>query len=213
MRILEHRALRGPNYYSRYLTIYMRLDIEELENRPSDKVPGIVDRLLELIPSLHEHRCSVGRPGGFIERVKRGSEAIEVVQYDGVTMPMDSGSFDVVILADVLHHEPDPDRLLCEAARVAKRYVIVKDHLPAGPFAQQRISIMDWAANTAYGVPCLFRYNTLDQWHETYQRLGFTLASESDRMQLYPWPYSWVFTPRLQYFAVLQPSVDPGAAY
>ncbi len=65
MKILEHRALRGPNYYSRYPAIFMRLDIEELEARPSDTVPGIVERITQLLPTLEEHRCSVGRPGAF----------------------------------------------------------------------------------------------------------------------------------------------------
>lgn len=86
MRILEHRALRGPNYYSRYLTIYMRLDIGELEERPSDTVPGIVERLTQLIPSLQEHRCSVGRPGGFLERLERGTWAGHVVEHVAVEL-------------------------------------------------------------------------------------------------------------------------------
>ncbi len=81
MKILEHRALRGPNYYSRYVAIYMRLDIGELEDRPSDTVPDIVDRLVELVPTLQEHRCSVGRPGGFLERVERGTWAGHVVEH------------------------------------------------------------------------------------------------------------------------------------
>jgi cyanophycin synthetase len=81
MKILEHRALRGPNYYSRYLTVYMRLDIEDLEDRPSDTIPGIVERLQELIPTIHDHRCSVGRPGGFLERVRRGTWAGHVVEH------------------------------------------------------------------------------------------------------------------------------------
>jgi len=66
MRILEHRALRGPNYYSRYQAIYMRLDIEDLEDRPSDKVPGIAEKLEAIFPSIYEHRCSVGEPGRFL---------------------------------------------------------------------------------------------------------------------------------------------------
>jgi len=86
LNILELRALRGPNYWSRYLTIYMRLDIAELEDKPSDKVPGIVERLLELIPSLHEHRCSVGKPGGFLERVKRGTYAGHVVEHVAIEL-------------------------------------------------------------------------------------------------------------------------------
>jgi cyanophycin synthetase len=86
VRILEHRALRGPNYWSRYLTIYMRLDIEDLEERPSDTVPGIVERLTHLIPSLHDHRCSVGRPGGFLERLRRGTWAGHVVEHVAIEL-------------------------------------------------------------------------------------------------------------------------------
>ena len=81
MRILEHRALRGPNYYSRYKTIYMRLAIDELEERPSDKVPGIADKLLNLIPSINEHRCSVGEPGGFLQRLRDGTWAGHLVEH------------------------------------------------------------------------------------------------------------------------------------
>src|SRR6056297_3224437 len=81
MRILEHRALRGPNYYSRYLTIYMRLDIEDLEDRPSDKVPGIAEKLEAIFPTIYEHRCSVGEPGGFLQRVRNGTYAGHVVEH------------------------------------------------------------------------------------------------------------------------------------
>jgi cyanophycin synthetase len=57
VKILQLRALRGPNFYSRYLTIYMRLDIEALEDSPTDTVPGFLERLQTLMPSLYEHRC------------------------------------------------------------------------------------------------------------------------------------------------------------
>ncbi|WP_306259822.1 cyanophycin synthetase [Pararhizobium sp. IMCC21322] len=73
MKILEHRALRGPNRYSRYQAIFMLLDIGEYEQQPSDKLNGFADRLIELIPTLQNHGCSIGRPGGFIERLRRGT--------------------------------------------------------------------------------------------------------------------------------------------
>ena len=86
MQILEHRALRGPNYYSRYLTIYMRLDIGELEERPSDQVPGLTERLREQFPTLYEHRCSVGEPGGFLQRVESGTYAGHVVEHVAIEL-------------------------------------------------------------------------------------------------------------------------------
>src|SRR5882672_3688786 len=82
-----------------------------------------------------------------VESVKRGGELIPVTAYEGTRMPWKDGSFDAVILADVLHHDHDPDRLLKESARVSKRLVIIKDHIREGFLAQQRISFLDWAAN------------------------------------------------------------------
>ncbi|TPW26062.1 cyanophycin synthetase [Pararhizobium mangrovi] len=86
MKILEHRALRGPNYYSRYLTIFMRLDIEALEERPSDQVPGIARRLKDLMPGIYEHRCSVGELGGFLQRVERGTYAGHMVEHVAIEL-------------------------------------------------------------------------------------------------------------------------------
>lgn len=81
MKILEHRALRGPNRYSRYPTIFMLLDIGEFEEQPSDTLPGFPDRLAELIPTLYGHECSVGEPGGFLQRLHRGTWAGHIVEH------------------------------------------------------------------------------------------------------------------------------------
>jgi SAM-dependent methyltransferase len=139
-----------------------------------------------------------------LERVRRGGEAIPVDAYNGETVPYADGTFDVVILADVLHHEQDPHRLIEECARVARRFLIIKDHKIEGPFAQQRIALMDWAANTPYGVPCLYRYNTRQQWSEWHARHGFVIEKEWQRMRLYPLVYHILFGGRPQYMAVLR---------
>lgn len=86
MQILEHRALRGPNYYSRYQAIYMRLDIGELEERPSNKVPGLAEKLQELLPDIYAHRCSIGEPGGFLERVRYGTYAGHMVEHIAIEL-------------------------------------------------------------------------------------------------------------------------------
>ena len=81
MKILEHRALRGPNRYSRYPTIFMLLDIGEFEDQPSNTLPGFTDRLITLVPSLSGHGCSIGEPGGFIQRLRTGTWAGHVVEH------------------------------------------------------------------------------------------------------------------------------------
>ncbi|MFO8000892.1 MAG: cyanophycin synthetase [Marinilabilia sp.] len=75
MRIIEMRALRGPNYWStwRHFLIVMTVDLEEMDHYPSDTINGFAERLGNLIPSLYEHRCSRGYEGGFLERLKEGT--------------------------------------------------------------------------------------------------------------------------------------------
>lgn len=64
----------------------MRLDIEELEDRSSDQVDGIAERLEALMPTIHDHRCSVGEPGGFLQRVRNGTWAGHMVEHVAIEM-------------------------------------------------------------------------------------------------------------------------------
>ena len=69
MQILERRIYRGPNLYAHFPVIRMSLDLGELEQWPSATLPGFVDGLLAALPSLHQHTCSYGDPGGFVRRL------------------------------------------------------------------------------------------------------------------------------------------------
>jgi hypothetical protein len=104
----------------------------------------------------------------------------------------------------VLHHENEPHGLIDECVRVASRLLVLKDHKVDGPLAQQRVSLIDWAANAPYAVPCLYRYNTLGQWREWHGRHGLTVEREAVSMRLYPPVVNVLFGRRLQYFAVLK---------
>ena len=75
MKLLEVKVLRGPNYWSirRGKLIQMKIDLEEMEQRPSNSIEGFADRLEKLLPTLYEHRCSEDKPGGFFERVREGT--------------------------------------------------------------------------------------------------------------------------------------------
>ncbi len=83
MQILEIKVLKGPNYWSvrRTKLIQMKLDLEEKENMPTNKITGFRERLEKLLPSLYEHRCSVGKPGGFFERVDEGTWMGHVIEH------------------------------------------------------------------------------------------------------------------------------------
>lgn len=145
------------------------------------------------------------RPGVVVEgleRYPRPGPAITVTPYDGRTMPFSDGAYDAVIVADVLHHEEDPHRLLSECVRVSRNLVILKDHCVRGPLAQQRISFIDWAANAPYGVKCLYRYNTLPQWREWLARHDLSPVEERTSMNLYPPGLNMLFGRKLQYLAI-----------
>lgn len=83
MRIREINVMRGPNYWSirRHKLIVMVLDLEELEQRPTHTIEGFLERMRALLPDMHEHRCSVGAPGGFFQRVSEGTWMGHVVEH------------------------------------------------------------------------------------------------------------------------------------
>jgi cyanophycin synthetase len=62
MKVVEIKVLKGPNYWSvrRNKLIQMKLDLEELEQRPTNTIDGFRQRLEVMFPSMYSHRCSVG---------------------------------------------------------------------------------------------------------------------------------------------------------
>lgn len=75
--------MRGPNYWSirRHKLIQMRLDLEELEQAPTNKIEGFGERLQKLFPTMYSHRCSIGTPGGFFKRVEEGTWMGHVIEH------------------------------------------------------------------------------------------------------------------------------------
>ena len=83
MQILEIKVLKGPNYWSvrRTKLIQMKLDLEDLEQRPTNKIEGFRERLENLLPTLIEHRCSEDMVGGFFKRVDEGTWMGHVIEH------------------------------------------------------------------------------------------------------------------------------------
>lgn len=81
LKIRDTTVYRGPNVWARMPAVHLRLDIGDLEDRPTNKIPGFYERLTELLPSLYDHTCSVGRPGGFLQRMREGTWMGHVVEH------------------------------------------------------------------------------------------------------------------------------------
>ncbi len=83
MKIIDIKTMNGPNYWSirRHKLIVMRLDLEDMEERPTNKIDGFLERLKTLFPSMYSHRCSPGVPGGFFQRVEEGTWMGHVIEH------------------------------------------------------------------------------------------------------------------------------------
>ncbi|NNT71758.1 cyanophycin synthetase [Flavobacterium sp. IMCC34852] len=83
MKILKIQALRGPNIWSvqRKKLIQMRLDLEEMEQFPTNKIEGFRERIEAMFPTMIEHRCSEGVRGGFFSRIERGTWMGHVIEH------------------------------------------------------------------------------------------------------------------------------------
>jgi cyanophycin synthetase len=83
MKVLNVRTTDGPNYWSvhRHQLVVMTLDLEEMEECPTHKIPGFYERISALLPSLYRHRCSEGVEGGFFHRVQTGTWMGHVIEH------------------------------------------------------------------------------------------------------------------------------------
>jgi len=81
MNIVHIRTLCGPNVFADFPVLRMRLDLGARTETSSVDMPGFTDRLLAALPGLSEHRCSRGRPGGFVERLREGTYLAHIVEH------------------------------------------------------------------------------------------------------------------------------------
>lgn len=73
IQILRMTHLRGPSIWTYVPVIEALVDIGELEDFPSNTLPGFNERLSAWLPGLIEHRCSPGVRGGFLQRLETGT--------------------------------------------------------------------------------------------------------------------------------------------
>lgn len=139
----------------------------------------------------------------------RPSVAIPAQVYDGQTIPFPDGAFDWVTICDVLHHTDDPGAVLAECARVARKGVVVKDHLREGLLAGPTLRLMDWVGNRGHDVRLPYNYLSRKEWADIFARLGLATRRQEERLGIYPAPFGLIFDRSLHFVATLAPS-SPG---
>src|SRR6202163_3709456 len=142
-----------------------------------------------------------------IEFAPRPTCLIECAPFNGITIPYPNASFDVCMFVDVLHHAPNAQgitRLLSEACRVSRRFVLIKDHLSENRFDHKTLQLMDWIGNRPHGVVLPYNYQSRAQWNQYFSAAGLTVRDWQDHIALYPPPFGALFGRRLHFVALLE---------
>jgi SAM-dependent methyltransferase len=183
------------------------------------RLDGLVHHLKDVMPknaSVLDVGCGDGRLAALlrekrpdlvvegIEVLARDKAWIPVRHFDGLTIPYKSASLDVVMFIDVLHHTDDPVSLLREAARVARKSIIIKDHLIDGFLAEPTLRFMDCIGNARYGVALPGNYWRLSQWKNAFEALALTPVEWREKLKLYPKVVDMWFGRSLHFVARLE---------
>ena len=135
----------------------------------------------------------------------RTATHIPVELFDGRSLPLGDGVVDAVMFVDMLHHTDDPVAMLAEGRRVARRGILVKDHLTDPFLGRPFLGFMDLAGNAQHGVRLPYNYLSRAEWRAAFDRLGLGVSYWSETVDLYPPPLSWLFGRGLHMIAWLEP--------
>lgn len=152
--------------------------------------------------SVLRERTDVAISG--LEIQPREDCAIPAGSFDGKTLPFADGSFDYVSFVDVLHHTEDPMVLLREGCRVARRGLLIKDHLRRGFLGGGTLAFMDKVGNRRYGIQLPNTYLSPAEWEAAFGKLDLEAGEWRGDLGIYPAWADWWFGRGLHFFARLE---------
>jgi len=155
---------------------------------------------------------AAGNPGVSVEGVEysmRPGCKIPCTEFDGRKLPFAASSFDLCVLVDVLHHTTDLRAVLGEAARVSRRYVLIKDHTRESAIEGLTLRVMDWVGNRPHGVGLTYNYQSRAQWEGHFAACGLREVSFTSAVPLYPPPLSWIAGRKLHFISLLEKTPLP----
>ncbi|MDJ0740703.1 MAG: class I SAM-dependent methyltransferase [Gammaproteobacteria bacterium] len=184
--------------------LVMNRRVRRLATHVADLLPDDARQVLDVGAGTGELAVAVSQllPGVDFTGVDvyiRPHTFIPVTAYDGRTLPFDNDSFDAVTIVDVLHHCDDPVAVLAECARVARRWVVIKDHVADSRWQAQVLRFMDWVGNRAHGVVLPYNYLSSGDWQTAMTRSGLQQRRRIVRLGLYPQPFSLLFDADLHF--------------
>jgi SAM-dependent methyltransferase len=174
-----------------------------------------ISQLLPEVATVVDLGCGDGKIGHLItihnprialegyDILIRPEAVIPVHSFDGLHLPLEESSVDVVIIVDVLHHTEAPMVLLSEAYRVARESIIIKDHRLDRPCAELILRFMDWVGNRPHDVVSPYNYWPEARWRTAWSEIGLYIDHYQTDLDIYPWPVNLVFERGLHFLARL----------
>jgi len=86
LKLIKIQALHGANYFSAEQVIYLRISLGIYDEVYTNAIEGFYEKLKNKLPSLYDHFCSIGEPGGFFKRVKDGTLLGHVIEHVSIEM-------------------------------------------------------------------------------------------------------------------------------
>lgn len=156
----------------------------------------------EISRSIQQARPGIQILG--IDVLKRKDVIIDVTCFDGKKIPFEDKSFDFAMLVDVLHHADEPELLLKECVRVARKFLLIKDHICDTAWDRKRLCFMDWVGNRLHGVSLPYNYFSRRDWEELFAANNLFHESHIEKLNIYPRPFRKLFDDNLQFVARLK---------
>lgn len=186
--------------YDRRVSVLSQKMAEQIDPNSTILDIGCGDgQISELIASKVEGASIRG-----IDVLERSISSIEVKKYDGITIPEEDNAVDVCTFVDVLHHAENSFDVLKEAARVASKHIVIKDHLTDGFLNERILRFMDYVGNERHGVALPYCYLAKKEWDDYFQRLNLSVESWDTNLSIYPFWCSWAFDRQLHFIAKLK---------
>ena len=156
----------------------------------------------EIAASVLDRRPDLTIEG--IDVLIRPQTLIPVRKFDGRAIDEPDASWDYGMLIDVLHHCDRPEELLAEVLRVARKGVVIKDHVSDSGLDRITLCFMDWIGNRGHNVVLPYNYLSSRRWREIFGRLGLESTVDLRRLAIYPFPASSLFDRNLHFLDVLE---------
>jgi hypothetical protein len=64
---------------------------------------------------------------------------------------------------------------------------------------------MDWVGNRGHNVVLPYNYLSRDDWRKAFSSAELSMVANTERLGLYPRPFSWLFDRSLHFVALLAP--------